>query len=164
MRHGVAPQNFQRCCHGIPPQSPNLGAVFGNGAEEVHQVQMLVALFVHAGGGRLARDGNHGCPIHVGICNPCDQVGSPWTQRSEAYPGFSGQAPIDIGHKGGPLFMARGDETNLTVEQDLHHIDVFLARYAEDAFDAFIFQTSDEEFSCFHSLDVCTGDWGVNYG
>ena len=142
----------------------NLGAVFGYGAKEVDKFKMLVALFVHARGGYLARDGNHGRLIHVGIRNPGDQVGSPRAQGSQRYACFSGQTPVDIGHEGSPLFMTRRDETNLAVEQDLHHIDVFLARYAEDAFDAFIFQTSDEEFSCFHSLDVCTGDWGVNYG
>jgi hypothetical protein len=53
----------------------DLGAVLGDGTEQVHQIEDLVALLVHPGGGALAGDRDHWRSIHVRISHTRNEVG-----------------------------------------------------------------------------------------
>ena len=131
----------------------NLGAVFGYGREQVHQVQVLVALLVHAGGGRLPGDGHDRRSIHIRVGDPGHQVRRAGTQRGEANPGPTREPPVNVGHEGRPLLVARRDELDGAVEQYVHHVNVLFARDAKDALDPFVLKTADEQLGGFHNDD-----------
>ena len=42
------------------------------------------------------------------------------------------ESSVHVGHERRALLVARGDEADRAVEQDVHHVDVLLARDAED--------------------------------
>ena len=130
----------------------DLNTVLGDRVEQVHQVQVLMALLVHPRRRGLASYSNHRCVIHIGIRHTGDEVGSAGAERREADSRLAGEAAVDVCHEGGALLVARCDEAHLAVQQRIHHIDVFLSRDAEDVFHALVFETANEQLSSFHWL------------
>jgi hypothetical protein len=51
--------------------------------------------------------------------------------------------------------MARSDETDGTVQQRVHDVEVLFARNAKDELDSLVFQALDEQLSGFHVFLVC---------
>jgi hypothetical protein len=116
------------------------------------QVQYLVGFLVQALGAGLAGDGHQRRVVHVGVGHAGDEVGGPRSQGADADPGLAGEAAVDIGHEGGALFVAGGDEADIRVQQGVHDVQVFLAGNTEDVFHTFVFQTLHEQIGCLHSL------------
>ena len=131
---------------------PDLGAVLGYGSEETDQIEMLVALLVHPRRGRLARNGHDRRPVHVRVRYAGHQIGGAGTEGRQADARSTGQPPVHVGHEGRTLLVTRGDETNRAVEQDVHHVDVLLARDAEDVIDVLVFKAPDEKLGGVHGL------------
>ena len=119
---------------------------FGDRPEEIHQVEVLVALLVKPGRGRLPGDGHHGGMIHVGVGHAGHQVGRPGTQRRQTDPGPARQPAVNVGHEGGTLFVAGGNEADGAVQQDIENLDVLFAGKPEDGLHALVFQTTHEQF------------------
>lgn len=128
-----------------------LAAVLGDRVEQRHQIQVLVALLVHARRRCLSGDGDQGSSIHVGVGNAGDQVGGTGSEGRQANSGLAGESPTDVGHEGRTLLMACGDEVDRAVEERIHDVDVLLARNPEDGLDPFVFETPDEELRGLHS-------------
>ena len=131
---------------------PDLRTVLGYGNEEADQIEVLMALLVHPGRGRLASDGHDRRPVHVRVRYPGHQIRGTGTEGREANARSTRQPSVHIGHEGGALLVARGDETDGAVEQGVHHVDVLLARDAEDVVYVLVFEASDEELGGVHGL------------
>ena len=82
--------------------------------------------------------------VHVGVGHAGHQIGGPGPERGQAHAGPAGQPPVDVGHEGGRLLVAGGDEADLAVQQDVQDVDVLLAGEAENDLHALVFQTADE--------------------
>ncbi len=119
---------------------------------------------MEAVGARLAGDGHQGRMIQIGVGYRGEQIGCARPQGRQADACAAGQAAVDIGHKGRPLFMTGGDEAYRRTMQGIHHIQVLLARNPEDVFYPFVFEALDEELGAFHGgwydrrLQVCGRD------
>jgi hypothetical protein len=59
--------------------------------------------------------------------------------------------PVDVGHEGGALLVVGRHEADRAVEQRVHHVDVLLARNAEDVFDLLVLEALDEQLGSFHA-------------
>ena len=64
------------------------------------------------GGGRLAGDGHQRGVVHVGVGHAGDQIRGPRPQRRQADSRPAGQPAVDVGHEGGRLFVAGGNEAD----------------------------------------------------
>lgn len=152
-------------------RGPKLGGVLGDGPEEVHQVQVLVALLVHPGGGRLSGHRHHGRAVHVGVRHARHEVGRPRTQGGQADARPSGEPAVNVRHERGSLLVAGGDEVHLAVQHHVHHVEVLLAGEAEDPLDPLVLETADEELRRVHSgapetlkTTRSTSSWGQRAG
>ena len=119
--------------------------------EHAHEIQDLVALLVQTGRGALSGNRHDRRAIHVRVGDAGDEVCRPGTQGGHAHPSAPGQATVHVSHERGALLVVRGDELDGTVQQCIHHVDVFFAGNAEDVLDTFVLQALDEQFSGFHS-------------
>jgi hypothetical protein len=121
-----------------------LRRVLADRAKQLHQVEVLMALLVHAGGGGLARDGHYRRTVHVRVGHAGDQVGGARPQCGQAHARPAGQAPIDVGHEGRALLVPHGDEADAAIQQRVHDIEVLLAGQPEDVFHSLVFQAADQ--------------------
>jgi hypothetical protein len=100
---------------------------------------------MHAGGSALPCNGNQRCTVHIAIGNPGNEIGGARTQGGHADTGTSGEATIDISHKGSGLFVSCDDEFDGAVQQRIHYGDVFFSRNTKNIFHALMLQTFYEE-------------------
>jgi hypothetical protein len=129
---------------------PDLGRVLRDRLEHLHQIEVLVALLVHAAGVGLARDRDDRGAVHVGIGDAGHQIAGARPQGGEAHAGAAGQAAVDVRHEGGCLLVARQDELEIAVEQRLHHVDVLFARDAVDGVDPLVLEATHQELRSLH--------------
>ena len=123
----------------------------GDGREHLHDIHDLVGFLVQACGRSLTGEYEQRGPIHVGVCDPGDEIRGAGPQGSEADGGVAGEAAVDFGHEGGALFVPRQHEFDLLrLLQGDHEIGVLFSRDAEDVFDSLGFETLDEEIRSFH--------------
>ena len=141
----------------------DLDAVLRDRPEEVDQVEVLVALLVQPGCGRLPGDGNHGGVIHVGVGHAGHQIGRPGPQRRQTDPRPAGQPAVHVGHEGCPLFVPGRDEADRAVEQDIENLDVLFAGQSKNGLHPLVFQTTNEQFGRLHRREhlsqVVLLDW-----
>jgi hypothetical protein len=82
--------------------------------------------------------------IHVGVGDAGHQVGGARTQCRQTDAGVTRESSVHIRHKGGALFVTRGDEANTGVQQRVHQVEVLLARHAEDVLDTLVFEAFNQ--------------------
>ena len=90
----------------------------------------------------LAGDGDDGCPVHVGIRHPCDQIGGTRSEGRKADIGPSSKTAVDVGHERRSMFVTHGDKTDIAVKQRVHHIQALLTWDTEDVFHTFVLQAA----------------------
>jgi hypothetical protein len=68
------------------------------------------------------------------------------TQRGHAHADLAGVASVGRRHETRALLVPRQDQLDLLrTRQAVEHVEVLLARHAEDIFHAFLFQALDEQ-------------------
>ena len=75
-----------------------------------HDVDVLVALLVHLGEAGLPGQRHHRRAVEEGVGEAGDEVGRARAERPQADAGVAGQAAVGVGHEGGALLVADGDE------------------------------------------------------
>ena len=81
---------------------------------------------------------------------PVTRLVAPGPSVARQTPARPGQPAVDVGHEGGGLFVAGGDEADRAVEQDIENVDVLFAGKPEDGLHALVFQTTHEQFGSLH--------------
>ena len=93
----------------------------------------------------LSAQDEHRGPVHVGVSNAGDEISCAGTERAKASGRLAGQAAVYLSHERGPLLMTGQDEFYFFRWLQGHHeIGVFLARNAENVFNAFFLEAFDE--------------------
>ena len=118
-----------------------------------------MAFLVHARRRHLAGDGYQRGSIHVGVRDTRYEVGGARTKRGKTHAGLSGETSVHIRHEGRPLFVTGGNESDLAIEQSIHDINVFLARYSEDRVNPFVLEAANKQLSSVHVVSPCWGLW-----
>ena len=116
-------------------------AAFGDGREHGREVEVLVARELHLLTRDLARDGHERRAVEEGVGHAGHEVGGARPQGRETHAGVAREATEDVGHEGGALLVARGDEANVGVLEREHEVEVLLARNAEDDPDPLCLET-----------------------
>ena len=69
--------------------------------------------------------------IQVRVGHAGDQVRGPGPQSRQAHARLAGQPPVNVGHERRRLLVPGSDELDRTIQHDVHHVQVFLARQPE---------------------------------
>ena len=80
------------------------------GAQHVDGVDELVRLLVHAAIPIWPGERDQRGVVEVGVGDARGQVGGPGPEGREAHARASGEAAVGVGHEGGALLVAHGDE------------------------------------------------------
>src|SRR5665811_1324792 len=92
---------------------------------------------VHAGEVDLPGERDERRVVEVGVADAGRQVCGPGPKGRETDAGVAGQAAVGVGHEGGALLVARGDEGDaLRPVESLVEVEGLLAGNAEDVLDA----------------------------
>ena len=111
---------------------------------EIDDVNILMAFFMQPIRAGLTGDRHQGSFIQMRIGNAGQKIGRARSQRRQADGCPAGQPALDVAHEGRALLMARGDELQAAVQQDVDEVEILLPGYAEDEGRSFIFQTLHE--------------------
>ena len=100
----------------------------------------------------LSRDGDERRADQLRVRDAGHEVRGPRPERGEADPGLSGEPSVGGCHERRRLFVARDDQLDLRRAQRFEKIEVLLAGQAEDIFNAFLFQLTNEQVRCLHAI------------
>ena len=92
----------------------------------------------------LAREGDEGRVVEIGVGHGGDQVRRTRAQRAEAHAGAAGQPAEHVGHVRPALLVANRHELDGRVREGLVEVQGLLARNAEDVGHALGLQAVDE--------------------
>jgi hypothetical protein len=101
---------------------------------------------------RLPRDRDEGRAVEVGVGDAGREVRRAGSERREADTRATGQAPVGVGHEGGPLLVPRRDEGDSRVQEGVQDVQDFLARQAEHVANLLVLETLDDQVGRFHTI------------
>src|SRR2546428_6675437 len=91
---------FRDCFGLLYPRIP-----LGYRMKNVDDINILVVLLMRVCKSRLTSNRNQWRPVHVSICDPCREVGCPWSQSRYTYSSSARQPAINTCHECGSLLM-----------------------------------------------------------
>ena len=121
----------------------------GERTHGAHDVDDLEAPLAGALDRFLAGEHQHGHRAEVRIRGAGGEVESARPQGRQTHAGPARQAALRRGHEGGGLLMAREDEIDPRFAKRLDHVEVFLARNAENPLDSFVLERAHEKIGSF---------------
>ena len=105
----------------------------------------------------LAGDHQHRHGAQLGVGRGGDEIGGAGAEGGQADAGSTRQPAVSCCHETRPLFVACQDEFDFRVSKAFEKIEVFLAGHAENIFDIFIFEGTDQEVGGLDLIEACHG-------
>jgi hypothetical protein len=100
-------------------------------------------LFMEALRPRLRGDRHQRRAIHVRVGDTRKKVRRTCAESRQANARLAGEPPLNIGHEGRALLVARLKKMDLRIKHGLEHGNVLFARHAEHVFDSLVLEAAD---------------------
>ena len=122
----------------------------GQGRHGRNDVDHLKARLFAAQNALLPGDHHHRHGAEQRVGRAGREVQRAGAKRGEADPRLAGEAPMGRRHESRRLLVPGQDQLDAGASQRFDHVEIFLARNAEDLLDALVLERGDDEFGAIH--------------